>query len=88
MMAQARWGRWDLHPTPNGDVSSTFPLFLSQSFLLQGALKTNIAAAMDVNVLEIAISTCSVLPPLLAAVVHESNALAGLFNSLRLLRAD
>jgi len=51
-------------------------------------IKINIAIAMAVNVLGIAFSTYGVLPPLLASVVHESNALVGLFNSLRLLRVD
>jgi len=51
-------------------------------------IKTNIAIAMAVNVLGIALSTYGILPPLLASAVHESNALVGLFNSLRLLRVD
>jgi P-type E1-E2 ATPase len=51
-------------------------------------IKANIAIAMAVNVLGIAFSMYGVLPPLLASVVHESNALVGLFNSLRLLRVD
>jgi len=51
-------------------------------------IKANIAIAMAVNVLGIALSTYGILPPLLASVVHESNALVGLFNSLRLLRVD
>jgi len=51
-------------------------------------IKANIAIAMVVNVLGIAFSMYGVLPPLLASVVHESNALVGLFNSLRLLRVD
>jgi cation transport ATPase len=49
-------------------------------------IKANIAIAMAVNVLGIAFSMYGILPPLLASVVHESNALVGLFNSLRLLR--
>ena len=51
-------------------------------------IKANIAIAMAVNVLGIAFSMYGILPPLLASVVHESNALVGLFNSLRLLRVD
>jgi len=51
-------------------------------------IKVNIAIAMAVNVLGIAFSMYGILPPLLASVVHESNALVGLFNSLRLLRVD
>jgi len=51
-------------------------------------IRVNIAIAMAVNVLGIAFSMGGVLPPLLASIVHESNALVGLFNSLRLLRVD
>jgi len=51
-------------------------------------IKANIAIAMAVNVLGIAFSMYGILPPLLASIVHESNALVGLFNSLRLLRVD
>ncbi len=51
-------------------------------------IKANIAIAMAVNILGIAFSMYGILPPLLASVVHESNALVGLFNSLRLLRVD
>jgi len=51
-------------------------------------IKANIAIAMAVNILGIAFSMYGVLPPLLASVVHESNALVGLFNSLRLLHVD
>jgi len=53
-----------------------------------GTIKANIAIAMAVNVLGVAFSMYGVLPPLLASIVHESNALVGLFNSLRLLRVD
>jgi len=51
-------------------------------------IKANIVIAMAVNVLGIAFSMYGVLPPLLASLVHESNALVGLFNSLRLLSVD
>ena len=51
-------------------------------------IKANIAIAMVVNVLGIAFSMYGILPPLLASVIHEGNALVGLFNSLRLLRVD
>lgn len=51
-------------------------------------IKINIVIAMIVNVLGIGLSTYGILPPLLASIVHESNALVGLFNSLRLLRVD
>lgn len=51
-------------------------------------IKLNIALAMIVNILGIAFSAYGVLPPLAASIVHEINALIGLFNSLRLLRVD
>jgi len=51
-------------------------------------IKINVAIAMIVNVLGIGFSTYGILPPLLASIVHESNALVGLINSLRLLRVD
>jgi len=51
-------------------------------------IKANIAIAMAVNALGIALSMYGILPPLLASVIHESNALVGLLNSLRLLRVD
>ena len=53
-----------------------------------GIIKINIAIAMAVNVLGIALSMYGILPPLLASIVHEGNALVSLLNSLRLLRVD
>ena len=49
-------------------------------------IKQNIVFAMTVNVLGIALSVNGSIPPLLASVIHESNALIAMFNSLRLLR--
>jgi len=49
-------------------------------------IKQNIIFAMAVNVLGIALSVNGLIPPLLASVIHESNALIAMFNSLRLLR--
>ena len=49
-------------------------------------IKQNIAFAMMVNVLGIALSINGSIPPLLASVIHESNALIAMFNSLRLLQ--
>jgi Cd2+/Zn2+-exporting ATPase len=48
-------------------------------------VKTNIAIAMAVNLLGIGLSVFGLVSPLIASVIHESNALIGLFNSLRLL---
>jgi len=49
-------------------------------------IKQNIAFAMMVNVLGIALSINGSISPLLASVIHESNALIAMFNSLRLLQ--
>jgi len=49
-------------------------------------IKQNIAFAMAVNTLGIALSINGSIPPLLASAIHESNALIAMFNSLRLLR--
>lgn len=51
-------------------------------------IKMNIAIALAVNIIGIALSAYGALPPLVASMVHEGNALTGLFNSLRLLRVD
>ena len=51
-------------------------------------IKLNIALAMAVNILGIAFSAWGVIPPLVASLIHEGNALAGMLNSLRLLRVD
>jgi len=51
-------------------------------------IKLNIAIAMTVNIAGIALSASGVLPPFIAAVIHESNALVGMINSLSLLRVD
>jgi len=51
-------------------------------------IKQNIAFAMMINVLGIALSVYGSISPLLASVIHESNALVVMFNSLRLLRVE
>ena len=51
-------------------------------------IKLNIAIAMTVNIVGIALSASGALSPLIAAVIHESNALVGMINSLRLLRVN
>ncbi len=40
---------------------------------------------MAVNAVGITLSALGLITPLVASVIHESNALVGLFNSLRLL---
>ncbi len=51
-------------------------------------IKQNIAFAMLVNLAGIALSIQGVIPPLLAAVIHETNAIIVTINSLRLLRIN
>lgn len=51
-------------------------------------IKQNIAFAMLVNVVGIALSIQGVIPPLLASMIHEGNALIVMINALRLLRVD
>jgi len=53
-----------------------------------GIIKANIAIAMAVNVLGIAFSMYGILQPLLASIVHDSNALVGMFNSLSILHVE
>jgi cation-transporting P-type ATPase C len=49
-------------------------------------VKQNIAFAIAVNIIGIALSSQGLISPLAAAIIHESNALIVMVNSLRLLR--
>lgn len=49
-------------------------------------IKQNIAFAMVVNLVGIALSIGGIISPLTAAIIHESNALLVMLNSLRLLK--
>jgi heavy metal translocating P-type ATPase len=51
-------------------------------------IKQNIAFAMLVNIVGIALSIQGSIPPLLASMIHESNALIVMINALRLLRVE
>ena len=51
-------------------------------------IKQNLVFAMVVNVAGIALSATGILPPLVASIIHESNALIVMLNSLRLLSVD
>jgi Cd2+/Zn2+-exporting ATPase len=51
-------------------------------------IKQNLVFAMAVNVIGIGLSVTGIIPPLVASIIHESNALAVMLNSLRLLRVD
>ena len=51
-------------------------------------IKQNLIFAMAVNIMGIGLSVIGVIPPLVASIIHESNALIVMLNSLRLLRVD
>ncbi len=51
-------------------------------------VKLNIAFALVVNAIGIVLSTTGQVTPLTASIIHESNALIVMLNSLRLLRVD
>lgn len=51
-------------------------------------IKQNLVFAMAVNLVGIGLSVTGVIPPLVASIIHESNALIVMLNSLRLLRVD
>jgi P-type E1-E2 ATPase len=51
-------------------------------------VKLNIAFALAVNAVGIILSASGFVSPLMASVIHESNALLVMLNSLRLLRVD
>jgi heavy metal translocating P-type ATPase len=56
---------------------------LSQKVL--SVIKQNVIFAISVNILGLLLSTQGLVSPMLASVIHESNALIVAFNSLRLL---
>jgi Cd2+/Zn2+-exporting ATPase len=49
-------------------------------------IKQNIAFAMTVNLVGIALSIGGIISPMTAAIIHESNAILVMLNSLRLLK--
>ena len=51
-------------------------------------IKQNLVFAMAVNVIGIGLSVTGIIPPLVASIIHESNALIVMLNSLRLLSVD
>jgi Cd2+/Zn2+-exporting ATPase len=51
-------------------------------------VKLNIAFALTVNAIGIALSAMGLVTPLTASIIHEGNALLVMLNSLRLLRVD
>jgi Cd2+/Zn2+-exporting ATPase len=57
---------------------------LSQKAL--SLIKQNVAFALSVNIVGLLLSTQGFVSPVLASIIHESNALIVVFNSLRLAR--
>ena len=51
-------------------------------------IKQNLVFAMAVNLIGIGLSVTGIIPPLVASIIHESNAMLVMLNSLRLLRVD
>jgi Cd2+/Zn2+-exporting ATPase len=51
-------------------------------------IKLNILFAVLVNIVGISLSVLGVISPLLASIIHESNAVVVMFNALRLLKID
>jgi len=70
------------------DDLSRLPKLLRISKGTFRVIKQNIAFALTVNIIGIILSTQGWIPPLTAAIIHESNALIVMANSLRLLRVN
>ncbi len=68
------------------DDLSKIPQLLRISKRTLGTIKQNIGFALIVNALGITLSALGLVPPLLAAALHEGTSLLVLFNALRLLR--
>jgi cation transport ATPase len=49
-------------------------------------IKQNVAFALSINIVGLFLSTQGFVSPVLASIIHESNALIVVFNSLRLAR--
>lgn len=64
------------------------PLLLKISKETIKVIKYNIGFSMAVNVLGIVLSAYRLIPPLIASMIHESNALIAMANSLQLLRIN
>jgi Cd2+/Zn2+-exporting ATPase len=67
------------------DDLSKLPQMLKIGKTTMSIIKQNVAFAIAVNIIGIALSSQGLISPLLAAIIHESNALIVMANSLRLL---
>ncbi|MDR1993568.1 MAG: cation-translocating P-type ATPase [Nitrososphaerota archaeon] len=68
------------------DDLSRLPQMFKIGKVTMSVIKQNIAFALAVNIIGIVLSSQGMISPLIAAIIHESNALIVMINSLRLLR--
>ncbi|MCL1978013.1 MAG: cation-translocating P-type ATPase [Candidatus Bathyarchaeota archaeon] len=68
------------------DDLSKLPQMLKIGKTTMSIIKQNITFAIAVNIIGIALSSQGLISPLVAAIIHESNALIVMVNSLRLLK--
>ena len=70
------------------DSIERIPTLLRISKATICVIKQNLVFAMAVNLIGVGLSIYGLVPPLIAAMIHESNALAVMLNSLRLLNVN
>jgi len=70
----------------SSDDLSKLPQMLKIGKTTMSIIKQNITFAIAVNIIGIALSSQGLISPLVAAIIHESNALIVMVNSLRLLK--
>jgi heavy metal translocating P-type ATPase len=70
------------------DDLSKLPTLIKIGKRTFGVIKQNIAFALAVNIVGIFLSTQGWVSPLAASIIHESNALLVMLNSLRLLKVN
>jgi len=68
------------------DDLSRLPQMFRVGKMTMSIIKQNIVFALAVNIVGIALSSQGLISPLVASIIHESNALIVMANSLRLLR--
>jgi heavy metal translocating P-type ATPase len=68
------------------DDLTKLPQLLKIGKATMSIIKQNITFAIAVNIVGIALSSQGLISPLLASIIHESNALIVMINSLRLLK--
>ncbi|MDR0461306.1 MAG: cation-translocating P-type ATPase [Nitrososphaerota archaeon] len=68
------------------DDLTKLPQLLKIGKATMSIIKQNIAFAIAVNIIGIALSSQGLITPLMASIIHESNALIVMINSLRLLK--